>query len=860
MGGIIRIYHDPFDRSRHTCARWSGPLIDWLTRTYPAGIGQPHQLRINGQLVQVDDYDTVIRSGDEVDLQLLPATAGAGLFVAKIIAGALISTALSYVINAVFGSKPKSAKSISTPAAQSRDSLGVPRNTAKIGQPIPVQYGRVLSTPDIASEPYRYYDGNEQYVSALLCLGAGDFDLHEVYVSDTPFSQLAAGVGAYWHFPASSHTQTMGVIETATGIYEDVETSVEVADQEVTVSRYVPDVYDAALSYGVSDDLLTLPSAAPASVEVGSNLWLIRPGVYGGEAHTVGAISGDRLTITLGEAATEYVPSAHRNILSTTAGSTTLSVTTSDQVDQLQYWVGRTVRVTQYGVSATNTFNSATAGTDLDGTLAATHDLTAPDGGGTVSGTIDVTSGLDATTTVSAVDISTALARTNLAQFTGTLGSAGPWWVDVSGISGGTPVDECQQITVELVDANIVNVAWSPAQGAVGPFAAVGPGRSARLVQIDIELPGGLYVMDDESGALLSASVYLSVVISAIDDDGTLGATLASEVESISAATNSPIRKTYSYTIDTPQRVAVSVARTSEPSARAQDQSQAFWTGLRGMRPVTSGTVYGDVTLLAVRLKATHGLASNAADQIRVDATRKLSGTATVNPAAALQDSWTDTIYGGGRSLSELDTDAVSDMETAATGHNGFNFRFESARSLWEAMRAIVRPVDYYPVPLGGLISLAYDGPTDVVSGSFRDTGSGSTIANMHDISAMMRWDEVGAHDGYEVAYVDPVSGQTAYALYPSDSVDPDQVELEGCTDADTAAAFALGLWTRNRYRRKYLTWTTESEGHLVPIGARVSVDCDLVGVEDYMVQSVRSIDEHRTEVTAWRYDVSQYG
>lgn len=856
MAGLITIRTDPFGDTSSTQA-WNGPLIDWLVREYPSGLQTPHVIYLNGVRLRLEDYDYCVGSGDDVCLVMMPA-APVGAYIAAnwagMVASMVVSVGLSLAINALFGSKPSRPRAMaSTPAAERVDSLGVPTNAAKIGDPVTVQYGRVRRTPELAAEPYRWYEGNQQYIGVMLSLGHGEFDIHDVLISDTPIGQLASGVGYSWHFPASSHGKVMGNIESVTGIYEDVETSVEVADQEVTVSRYVADVYDATLSYGVSDDLLTLPSAAPESVEVGSNLWLLRPGIYGGEAHTVGAISGDRLTITLGEDATEYVPSAHRNVLTTTAGATTLSVTTSDQVDQLQYWIGRTVRVTQYGLSATNTFNSATAGTDLDGTLTATHDLTSLDGGGTVSGTIDVSSGLDATTTVSDVDISTSLARASLATFTGTLGSAGPWWVDITGISGGTPVDECQQITVELVDTNIVNVAWSAAQGAVGPFAAVGPGRSARIVQIDIELPGGLYVMDDESGSMLSASVHLSIVISAIDDDGNLGATLLSEVESISAATNSPIRKTYSYTIDTPRRVAVSVARTSEPSARAQDQSQTYWTQLRGIRATTPGEVYGETTIVAVRLRATDGISSSAANLISIDATRKLEGVATSCPAAALKDLWTNTVYGAGRSLTELDTDAIDAIESAAVGHNGYNHAITSRRSVWDAMRAIVRPLDYYPVPMGGMISFARDAASDLVVASF-------TTANMIDPAVRMDWDEQGEHDGYEVEYTDPSSGASAYALYPETSADPESVALEGCTDASVAVDFARGLWLRRKYRRQYLSWTTELEGQLVAIGALVSVTHRLVGTGvRYVIQSVSAKDEHRSELTAWRYDARQY-
>ncbi|MFN3646233.1 MAG: host specificity factor TipJ family phage tail protein [Gemmobacter sp.] len=61
-------------------------------------------------------------------------------------------------------------------------------NVGRLDAPIPVQYGRVLSYPDFAAQPYAEYAGNEQYLYQLLCLGAGEFEIEQLRIEDTPIS------------------------------------------------------------------------------------------------------------------------------------------------------------------------------------------------------------------------------------------------------------------------------------------------------------------------------------------------------------------------------------------------------------------------------------------------------------------------------------------------------------------------------------------------------------------------------------------------------------------------------------------------------------------------------------------------
>ena len=82
-------------------------------------------------------------------------------------------------------------RSAAQPTASPTYTLAAQGNAARIEAPIPVQYGRVLSYPDFAAQPYWEYAGEEQYLYQLLCLGCGEFDIEQIRIEDTPISAFA---------------------------------------------------------------------------------------------------------------------------------------------------------------------------------------------------------------------------------------------------------------------------------------------------------------------------------------------------------------------------------------------------------------------------------------------------------------------------------------------------------------------------------------------------------------------------------------------------------------------------------------------------------------------------------------------
>ena len=101
-------------------------------------------------------------------------------------------------------------------------SLQAQGNQARLGNPIPVIYGRHLVYPDFASQPYYEYIDNEQYVYQLHCIGQGEYDIEKIMIEETPISSFKAI--SYVILPPNTKN---------TMFAEDVVTSTEISGQEL---------------------------------------------------------------------------------------------------------------------------------------------------------------------------------------------------------------------------------------------------------------------------------------------------------------------------------------------------------------------------------------------------------------------------------------------------------------------------------------------------------------------------------------------------------------------------------------------------------------------------------------------------
>ena len=127
-----------------------------------------------------------------------PALAG-GLLKGSALAGSAMATNMlsagimmggAMLISAVF--PPPGLPNSATPSTGSPTySLGAQGNAARLGSPIPVNYGRMRIYPDFAAQPYSEYESNEQYLYQLFCIGQGENKISDIRLEDTPIQNFA---------------------------------------------------------------------------------------------------------------------------------------------------------------------------------------------------------------------------------------------------------------------------------------------------------------------------------------------------------------------------------------------------------------------------------------------------------------------------------------------------------------------------------------------------------------------------------------------------------------------------------------------------------------------------------------------
>jgi len=114
-------------------------------------------------------------------------SAGA-IYAAAYVAGAIL-------INKVLGPKP--------PKANNRDpdsvfSLSAARNSPRPYDPLPLLFGELRITPDLASLPYTYFSGNDQWIAFVLCAGINVGKVTDLRNGDTLLSSYQ-GVATYFN-------------------------------------------------------------------------------------------------------------------------------------------------------------------------------------------------------------------------------------------------------------------------------------------------------------------------------------------------------------------------------------------------------------------------------------------------------------------------------------------------------------------------------------------------------------------------------------------------------------------------------------------------------------------------------------
>lgn len=364
----------------------------------------------------------------------------------------------------------------------------------------------------------------------------------------------------------------------------------------------------------------------------------------------------------------------------------------------------------------------------------------------------------------------------------------------------------------------------------LGPFVANAPTTSANRLAVDVVTPRGLYYAND-SGGLDARTITFRVEVREIDNDGApLGGWFVVGDETITAATTTPQRRSYSYDV-VEGRYEVRLTRTNTKDASSRAGHELSWAGLRAY--LTAGAVFGDVTLVAMRARATNNLSSQASRKVNMICTRKLkvwdgeAWSAVPVPTCSIAWALADACRTIGLPDARLDLDGLLALDAvwAARGDE-FNGRFDQTLTFWDALTKIARAGRAKPYMQGGILYVMRDQAASlpVQTYSMRNIVRGS-------FSLEFVTPTQDTADAVEVSYFDRTAWKPRRVLAKlpgSSAAKPAKVELFGVTGRDHAYREGLYLAAANRYRRTLIKFATEMEGYIPSYGDLIAISHDL--------------------------------
>ena len=370
------------------------------------------------------------------------------------------------------------------------------------------------------------------------------------------------------------------------------------------------------------------------------------------------------------------------------------------------------------------------------------------------------------------------------------------------------------------------------ANSYIGPFVANAAGTLATALSFDVVLPRGLYYAND-TGGLDNVTVSFEGQYREIDDDGVaVGSWTTGFSKSITLRTTTPQR--FSYRVGVPSgRYECRFTRTNTKETDTRYGNDVVWGGLRGY--LVSAQNYGNITMLAMRIKASNQLSGQASRRINAVTTRKLAtydgnnwtnAIETRNPAWAFADLVTAS-YGMNLAYSRIDAQQLFDLSAVwELRGDRFDAVFDGQQPCWEALTQIARVGRAMPYLQGGNVYVTRDSEqtTPVAMFTMRNIGK-----NSFKLSYLLPNEETA--DAIDVEYWDNgVFQQKVVRAALDDSTEETVVkrQLFGCSSRAQAYREGMYMAAANRYRRRMLSFQTEMEGFIPTVGDLIAVQHDM--------------------------------
>jgi Putative phage tail protein len=406
-----------------------------------------------------------------------------------------------------------------------------------------------------------------------------------------------------------------------------------------------------------------------------------------------------------------------------------------------------------------------------------------------------------------------------------------------------TPIDNYEEVAYEYVPPNGAITLFptdvttssevsgqSPDGTWIGPFIASHSGEFCNFLGIDVMAPRGLYYANDD-GSLASMTATFEVQAQAVNALGIAVGSFFSLTsgQSISGATTTPQRASYKYAVS-PGRYQVRLRRVDTANTSARYGHDLQWVGLRAYMPDVR--VYGDMTLIAVRMRASNNLSSMASRKVNLVCTRKLpiwNGSAWSAVTATRSPSWA-LAYAAkqiGLSDAQIDLSGLLTLHaTCAIRGDSFDARFDNFLSFWEAAGKMLGAVRAKPYMQGGILRCMRDQAVSIPVAMFSQR---NIVRGSFSIAYLMPTPDTA--DSVDVKYFDSTvwAPFTVKAKLPgSTATTSAKIDLFGVIGRDQAYREGMYYAAANRYRRRIIKFQTEMEGFIPSYGDLINVQHDM--------------------------------
>lgn len=827
MAHIIYFSH-PFKTDQYTQydIATGADLATWIADNLPAA----STLLATCNFTELDSIDGVVVGEHDV-ISLRPSMGfGIDWIVWAVLAVSVASSVYMYT------QMPDPQSNHDTKQASSVYNYNAQGNKPKMGNPVPVQFGRMPDYPDIIAPNWWEYIDNEQYYYQTFSKGIGKFLFHRHMIGETPISQYGADISVKVHAPGTLINDFPHVVWTSKevggsdgqgGLKLEAETSDWVASVDQSEARF------RSKTIELWDYLYRPPTGGsggggqgPGSGGGGS------PGYHYWQRQSWPWKTGQHVVV-VSSARDDVYFKGNLNFIDAGDSDDPLSPQPlADLIENQFGWAGLSVShritITGAGVNA-GTYRVKS----IDGNFMSVYNDDVD-----VVTTFEPMSNVFCTVTTATVNDGTFVCKdddgTLMLVNADTLEEVEHW----AGFNG-----------MDSPTARLSVLEREEESKWVGNFLAVPSSAEALDVGVDILLPRGLGEMNND-GNIVNRSITWEVRARKFNT----GSDYIYKEFSLTKADNTPQRLTYWLA----QEMGLSVGlweigcrRKSAfvDSTRIFDEIQ--WMGLKSV--IQRDYRNDEETIITLKIKATNALSTQANQQYWCDSTRILpvlqqDGSYKEQPSRSIADAVIDAcrnaIYGAGLNDSAIDRDTLLAYRHKWAERGDYcDGLFDQPIQFWTALENILQVGRAFPRIDFGAVSLWRDEPRSTLCKPYSPVNM-TPDSFAADISMVSEDD----NDGIEVEWFNPNSrkSETLLCTLPhQNGYNPKKLTSKFITNEAQAKREGLFHAAVQAYRRTNINFTTDIDGWESNYGDCVPVAHDAVswGASGQVIEKLHAGD-----------------